>query len=256
MTTGNNNNSPWDPNNPHGSYGQPPSAPSGQTPGYQPGSYPQGSYPQGGHQQGAYQQNPYMNQQPAYGQQPPAGYPGAPYGQGPNQGKSRTPIIIAVAVIVLLLIGGIIYFLMSRDDDSNAGGETTQTEDAFGSETDDSTDVETDDGPDVETDGRRPDETASPDVQYGDPNADPAAFRQGMEDILADSGLDQQTAEAQGITSEQWDMYLTCITDESIQRLTPEAIESISNGVDVYDAHSYDELEDIALQCGEDAGTL
>lgn len=89
-----------------------------------------------------------------------------------------------------------------------------------------------------------------------DDNADPAAFRSGMEDILAESGLDQQAAEDQGITSDQWNAYLDCVTDEAIQRLRPDAIESISNGTDVYDNHSVTELEDIAMQCGEEAGTL
>lgn len=86
------------------------------------------------------------------------------------------------------------------------------------------------------------------------PDADPARFRSGMEDILAETGLTQETAEAQGITPEQWDTYLSCVTDESMHRLTPEAIETISGGEDVYDSHSVDELSDIGMQCGDEAG--
>ena len=93
-------------------------------------------------------------------------------------------------------------------------------------------------------------------VFAGDDDADPAAFRQGMEEILEQTGLTQETAEAQGISEDQWNMYLECVTDESLQRLSPEAIESISAGNDVYDSHSVDTLSDIATQCGTEAGTL
>ena len=238
-----NNNSPWDPNNQQGQnpgYGQ------NQQPDYQNSHYPQGA--------------------PGYGGQPPAGYEPYPYGQPKRSNK--TPIIIAVIVVALIAIGALVFFLLNGDDDNDADNgsnpttaeENTPTEDPFTDpETEDPfTDPETEDpftDPETEDPFTDP-ETEDPDVQYGDPNADPARFRSGMEDILAESGLTQETAEEQGITPEQWDTYLGCVTDESLQRLTPEVIESISGGQDVYDSYSVNELSDIAMQCGEEAGTL
>lgn len=250
MTTGN-NDSPWDPNN--------------QQPNNQQGAdYQQGA----GYQQG---QNPSYPPQggPGYGQQPPAGYQQSPYGQ--PQSSNKTPIIIAIVVVALIAIGALVFFLLRNGDDNGADGR----EDATTSET---TDVETDD-PDVadpqtedpqtedpfggtESDDSETDDpfggtqTQDPNQQYGDPNADPAKFRSGMEEILADTGLTQEAAEEQGITADQWDMYLDCVTDESLQRLTPEVIETISSGQDVYDSYSVNELADIATQCGTEAGTL
>lgn len=178
--TGNNNNSPWDPNN---QQGHNPGYAQNQQPGYQNSHYPQGA--------------------PGYGGPPPAGYEPYPYGQPKKSNK--TPIIIAVVVVALIAIGALVFFLLNGNDDDDA---------------------------------------------------DPARFRAGMEDILAETGLTQETAEAQGITAEQWDTYLSCVTDESLQRLTPEVIETISGGQDVYDSYSVNELGDIAMQCGEEAGTL
>ncbi|MGO1402720.1 MAG: hypothetical protein ACTHUY_10155 [Flaviflexus sp.] len=245
MTTGNDNYG-----NPHGGQGnwqgqQPPSAPSGQPAGYgAPGQYGNAPYDQG------------------------YGAPG-PYGQPPQQGGSnKTGIIIAAVVVILLVAGALLYFFVfagDDDDDSNDGDQTTteQTTDTDDTDTDDPFTDGTDETEDPLTDGT--DETEDPltdgtyggdDQQYGDPNADPAAFRQGMEDILEQTGLTQETAEAQGISEDQWNMYLECVTDESLQRLSPEAIESISAGNDVYDSHSVDTLSDIATQCGTEAGTL
>lgn len=257
-------NTPWDPKH----TGEPTGGPTGQTPG--PG--------QDGFQQNAEQQPGYHGQPPfgaeqgtqhaqqsqggpyaahgqppyggpgqgdaRYGQPPHGGFGNDPYGREPQSGGSRTPLWIALGVLAVLLIGALIFFLTRGDDDNDAASDPTPTavEDA------------TDEGPDVEDGGRAPED--APDQEFGDPNADPAAFRSGMEDILAESGLDQQAAEDQGITSDQWNAYLDCVTDEAIQRLRPDAIESISNGTDVYDNHSVTELEDIAMQCGEEAGTL
>ncbi|WP_054953509.1 hypothetical protein [Flaviflexus massiliensis] len=251
MTTGNNQN--YGPQG-QGNWGQqPPSAPSGQTPGYQQdapyGDPNQGQYGGQGH-----------GGQPPYGQPPQGGG----YGQPPQGGGSKTGMIIAIVVVVLLALGAGAYFLFfngddEKSDDDRTTEETIGTEETSDTETDGDDTFTTDESEDPfgdETTADGGEETTDGDEQYGDPNADPAAFRAGMEEILAASGLTEEQAIAQGITAEQWDDYLSCVTDESLQRLTPEVIESISNGVDVYDSNSVSELSDIATSCGQQVGTL
>lgn len=246
----NDRHTPWDPEHSGESAG----GPTGQTPGPgQDGFQPDGTQHPGYHNQPPYARDP---QQPphAQGHGAPYGGPGGagygqppydPYGGGPDyrdpkgQG-SRAPLWIALGVLVVLVIGALIYFLTRGDDDSeDARPQPSPTA--------------IDNDSNGENGGREADNDPE---EFGDPNADPATFRSGMEDILAESGLDREAAEEQGITPEQWDAYLTCVTEEAIQRLRPEAIDSISNGIDVYDDHSVTELEDIAMQCGEEAGTL
>lgn len=251
MTTGNNNQN-YGPHDGQGNWNQPPSAPSGSNAGYQQGGYDQGQY---GHA-------PYG--QPQYDQQGYGGQP--PYGQPPQGGGgSKTALIIGGIVVALLAIGAAVYFFFFAGDDKTDADEdqTTIEETTEGGDT--TTDSEenttpeddiftTDPEDDITTDGGLTDDETNGEETYGDPNGDPAQFRQGMEDILAASGLTEETAAQAGITSDQWDSYLNCITDESLQRLAPDAIESISNGVDVYDEHSVNEISDIAIQCGADAG--
>lgn len=236
MTTGNNNG--WDPHNSQ--------HPANQPQGFPPSNQPQG-FPPGN-------QQPYPDStQNRYGQQPPGGYPAPPQ----KSGGMKPPIIIGIAVVVLLIIGAVIFFLTQGDDEND---NNTDYRDDITSEPETteppSSDPATTESETPTDEASEPSEEPSEDVQYGDPNADPAAFRQGLEEILEATGLTEDTAIEQGITAEQWDAYLSCVTDESLQRLTPEVIETISGGVDVYDSYSVSELEDIAIQCGTEVGTL